>query len=429
MYRWPLLALTMLLLALLAFFVVVLNQETPTTFLNLFGVERKITLLEFIGLSMGGVLLAIQAVISHTRAKAMEDAVGAQTQANAMLEMGQKQERLKTAIEHLGHNSESVRLGGAFELFHLAKDVSEFRQTVFDILCAHIRSTTMESEYRKQFCSNPSEEIQSILTLLFVEEYKAFEGLRADLRRSWLNGADLRYAHLDRADLWQIHLKNAGLLRASLQGVILMEADVRGAEFYGVDLREALLSQSDFRESRLIHADLQGVSADGAKFHGAELQCANLRGANLANTRFQVSDLTCATLESVVLDNANFVGADLFLAHFDGATRKSPDKYSFREIVRTRVRMDADLSGATFEGGVTQEDIEDAVGSLADESSKHMRQKLEAHLGKAKSNVPSKAFDVSEGSYSNDVAEEWIEEFEKGLSEKPEWRPLPKFER
>ena len=40
--------------------------------------------------------------------------------------------------------SDSVRLGGAYELFHLAQDTEELRQTVLDILYAHIRRTTGE---------------------------------------------------------------------------------------------------------------------------------------------------------------------------------------------------------------------------------------------------------------------------------------------
>ena len=285
----------------------------------------------------------------------------------------------------------------------------------------------MAAEYRKEFSTRPSEEIQSMLTLLFVKEFKVFEGLRADLRKSWLNGADLWYAHLDRADMWQIHLKDAGLLRANLQGVILMEADMRGAELYGADLREALLSQSDFRGSRLIHADLQGIIADGAKFQGAGLQCANLRGSNLTSTHFLGSDLTCATMEGVVLNDASFVGADLFLAHLDGATSKRFDGSGFREIIRACAENNADLSGAIFQGGITETDIADAVNSLSDESSTRIRQKLASHLGSARLNAPPGESDASVGSYTSDVAEEWIQEFEENLSKKPEWNPLPKL--
>ena len=87
---------------------------------------------------MGGILIALQALASHRRAKAMEDRVAA-------VEQGHRQERMKNAIEQLGHKSDSVRLGGAYELFHLAKTPIPWettyncQQTVMDILCAHVR--------------------------------------------------------------------------------------------------------------------------------------------------------------------------------------------------------------------------------------------------------------------------------------------------
>ena len=90
-----------------------------------------------------------------------------------------------------------MRLGGAYELFHLAEDAEDtenLRQTVLDILCAHIRQTTGESKYREAHRSKPSEEIQSLLTLLFVQEHEVFKGYHIDLQGSWLNGAISRSA-------------------------------------------------------------------------------------------------------------------------------------------------------------------------------------------------------------------------------------------
>ena len=145
---------------------------------------------------MGGILIALQALMSYKRAKAMEttaeaqaDAAKAQADAVSKTEQGQRQDRLKNAIEHLGHEKDSVRLGGAYELFHLAKDIKELRQTVLDILCAHIRQTTGDDGYRETHKSKPSEEVQSLLTLLFVQEYEVFKGCHINLQGSWLNGA------------------------------------------------------------------------------------------------------------------------------------------------------------------------------------------------------------------------------------------------
>ena len=128
--------------------------------------NEKNEILTFLGIGMGGILLALQAVIANRRAKAMEDTAKAQAKAteeqakaNENTEQGQRQERLKNAIEHLGHDSDSVRLGGADELFHLAQDTEDFRQTVLDILCAHIRRTTGEAEYQKKHKLSPSEAV------------------------------------------------------------------------------------------------------------------------------------------------------------------------------------------------------------------------------------------------------------------------------
>ena len=151
-------ALIGLLVVLVVVFVVVIFPEDPEWIFNLLGVagteHPKYEALKFLGIGMGGVLVALQALMSYKRAKAMEDTAGAQADAVSKTEQGQRQDRLKNAIEHLGHKSDSVRLGGAYELFHLAKDTlaedpkEKLSQTVLDILCAHIRRTTSKSKYR-----------------------------------------------------------------------------------------------------------------------------------------------------------------------------------------------------------------------------------------------------------------------------------------
>lgn len=225
------------------FLAVMLFQQAETWTFDLTGLKEKNEVLKFLGIGMGGILLALQAHASHKRAKAMEDAANAQAEAtkqqakaNENTEQGRRQERLKNAIEHLGNSSVSVRLGGAYELFHLAEDTEEWRQTVLDILCAHIRGTTGEKEYREQYAAKPSEEVQSLLTLLFVDEPGVFEGLDINFRESWLNGAELLCAQLQSADLAKAQLRGATFFAAQLQG-----ADLSAAQSQGADLTQAKL--------------------------------------------------------------------------------------------------------------------------------------------------------------------------------------------
>ena len=95
-----------------AFVAVMLNKNAEGYIGQILGLPGKNEILTFLGLSMGGILLALQALIANTRAKAMEDAAREQAKANENTEKGQRQERLKNAIEHLGHDSVSIRLGG-----------------------------------------------------------------------------------------------------------------------------------------------------------------------------------------------------------------------------------------------------------------------------------------------------------------------------
>ena len=272
--------LSVLLVVLLATFVIVMCCENPTLVFYLIGVCEKYEVLKFLGIGMGGILLALQALASHKRAKAMEDTV-------RNTEQGQLQERLKNAIEHLGNTSRSVRMGGAYELFHLADDTPQLRQTVFDILCAHIRRTTRQPTYQAKYKLRPSEEIQSLLTLLFVQDHTVFKGLTINLQESWLNGANLWGARLIGADLTESHLR-AALLR----GARLLGAFLRGAHLQFADLNEARLQGAILHQANLQVTDMKGACLQGASWGGAGLQSAKLNRARFGGANVWTDHLT-----------------------------------------------------------------------------------------------------------------------------------------
>ena len=294
----PVLAiLVALLIGLLVVFVVVGFSDPVRAWVSwvycFFGVKtgtdvetgtEKFRILEFIGVGMGGVLLAIGATIANRRAVAMEVT-------NRGTEDGRRQERLKNAIGHLGNKSASVRLGGAYELFHLAQDTKEARdtkdlcQTTMDILCAHIRRTTSEAKYRKTYKEKPSEEVESLLNLLFRQEHEVFKGCHIDLRKSWLNRAYLRSARLQGALLTGAWLQEAFLCKARLQGADLYEADLQEAELSKTHLQGANLYGADLQEAKLSKAHLQGADLYGAQLQGACLRGAQLQGATSVNAK------------------------------------------------------------------------------------------------------------------------------------------------
>ena len=393
-----------ILIAIVVVFVVVLWSDKPSWIFNLLGLggreEPKHDTLTFVGLGMGGALIALQALMSYKRAKAMEETANAQANAVLMTEQGQRQERLKNAIEHLGHESDSVRLGGAYELVHLAEDTKALCQTVLDILCAHIRQMTRDEAYRRKHNSKPSEEIQSLLTLLFVQRYEVFKHLHVNLQGSWLNGADIREAHLEKAVLANAYLQGAIFNEAHLQKANFREAHLQGAYLVMAHMQAANFIEARMQGAQLFRACLMGAELFGAHLHGARLYAACLQGARLGGAKLQ--------------------GADLSHAHLKGVNSMlAPD--AFADRIRQQIGKESDLSGVVFAGGLSREDVDSLVKGLSNEKAKELREKLESHIDAPKSSELPSGFEyIHTGAYTENEAEQWIAEYEEAMSKTPE---------
>ena len=411
--------LIFLLVVLFSTFVAVMVSENLCWISPYLGLTKKNETLTFLGIGMGGILLALQAVIANRRAKAMENAANAQAEANQNTERGQRQERLKNAIEHLGHASDSVRLGGAYELFHLAQDNKDLCQTVMDILCAHIRRTTGERKYREKHKTGPSEEVQSLLTLLFVQDHEVLKGCLINLQGSWLNGARLRRARLQGANLMEAHLQGADLREARLQGANLVEAHMQGAEF-----QEAYLHGAQLEKAHLQGADLQRAHLHGADLVEAELQIAYLfrtqfQGTSLVRTRLQGAILASAHLQGAELWDASLQGADLNRAHMEGI-HYEPSGMLFAEHIKYWAGKKSMSHVAIFEGGLSREDVNSLVEGLPNENLKRLlRERLHPHIDKPASNQLPEDSGAITGAYTEEEAEEWIAEYQEAMSAVP----------
>ena len=400
-------ALIGLLVVLVIAFVGVLAFECVEKYTSkLLDLPGKNETLKFLGIGMGGVVVALQALMSYKRAKAMEksaeaqaDAAKAQADAVSKTEQGQRQDRLKNAIEHLGHEKDSVRLGGAYELFHLAEDTEDLRQTVLDILCSHIRQTTGESKYQEKYKSKPSEEVQSLLTLLFVQEHGVFTYLPINLQGSWLNGAELSGADLRWAEL----------SRAHLQGALLSGAHLQEAFLYDVQMQGAYLVRARLDGAYLYHAQLQRANLGVAWLRGANLWEAQLQGANLAKVQ----------LQGAILGGVQLQGSHLFETQLHGVECEEDISGSFEQRMRKSIGQESDLSWVIFAGGLSEDDVDSLVKDLDDEKANELREKLVPHLGEPESNELPKDSGAVTGAYTKEDAEQWLVEHEKAMSEVP----------
>lgn len=385
--------IAVLVLTLAVFVGVLFFDSFETKVSEHLGVSEKSEILKFVGIAMGGILIALQAHASNRRAKAMEDRT-------VSAEQGLLQERMKNAIEHLGHASESVRLGGAYELFHLAEDSDTLRQTVLDILCAHIRQTTGAPEYREKHKSKPSEEVQSLLTLLFVKNHEIFRGLHVNLKESFLNGADIREAHLEKADLAKAYLQGTILFKAHLQKANFREAYLQGANLGMAHMQAAGFIEAHMQGAQLFTACLIGAELFGAQMQGARLDYARLQGARFAGVRMQ--------------------GAGLFQAQLQGVCGgRAPRK--FAERIRNQIGKKTALHDVRFAGGLSREQVASFAKDLPDEGADKLRGKLQPHIGQPKRDeLPAGYSEAVTGAYTEKEADKWIAEYEEAMSGIPE---------
>ena len=317
----------MVFMALAGVLVAVMACEEPGWALSPLGLDatRKTRAIELIGIAMGGVLLAIGAVIANRRAVAMEGTVKS-------TEKGLRQERLKTAIEHLGHPSDSVRLGGAYELFHLAKkekDNEDLRQTVLDILCAHIRRATGEARLPEKACkAKPSTEIQSLLTLLFVQEHEVFEGPPHQLAG-------------------KLAERGQSFPCTTARGRPFRSISARGEPYRGIRLQKAWLvgvhlsRSGPFRDTSAKECALSGHIYKGRTFIGARLQGADLVLRHICKGR-DLSRCTSARRRSLIQ------GVSARERAFPGRGCKG------RILFRGTIARDEDFSETRLQGATSQ---------------------------------------------------------------------------
>ena len=363
-------------------------------------------ILTLLGLTLGGILLLLNARAIMRRAEAQQATADAQAEDVQVAREANQQVIFKDGFTSLGSESESVRLGGIYCLYDLAANNPERTQNIVEVLCAHLRATTQQKQYQDDFQQQPSNEIASILRLLTGEqsivlrrnarEIKAKYHL--DFSGAFLNGAALEWAllcgaalpgaSLQMARLQDAQLQAANIRAAQLQIAHLQNAQMQKSDLRGAQMQRAGLLSAQLQGARLSSAHLQGACLWGAQLQGADLgathlQAASLRGAqlqgaNLMQAQLQGADLRMACLQAACLWNAQLQGcligglppkqqgqADVLLklheanreeTQMQGAYSRTPGQSSLLANIKSRTGKEAELSTAVFSGGLSERD-------------------------------------------------------------------------
>ena len=448
----------------------------------LLGISNKKEALTFIGLGIGGLVL-------WKRATSAEKHAGAIVKTNEITEISRVQERLKISIEHLGNEEKSVRIGAAYELYHLAADYKyykkiapdhkDYRETVCDILCSHIRQKTQEEDYPMKYTNKPSEEVQTFLNLLCGKEkgdifnpcqrdlassflrganlwmahlqsanlqgsqlqganLQGAQMQRASLREAQLQGTHLRRAQIQGADLWRAQIQGANLLGAQLQGAILADAQLQGAHLWQAQLQGAILAEAQMRGAILAEAQMQGADLSQAQMQGADLSQAQMQGAYLLYAQMQGADLSQAQMQGADLLRAQMQGADLLRAQIQGAILGEAQLQgvsssglhpclTFQEWIRSRIGQDHDFRHVIFSGGLSVDQVEKIIVSMPSGVGSAKKEKLKSglneHIGQTPSNKLPENSGAITGKYSAEDAEQWIKEYNKAMESVPKKQP------
>lgn len=230
-------------------------------------------------------------------------------------EEGQITDRFSRAVDQLGSDQFTIRLGGIYALERIARDSPRDYEPVMEVLTAFARQ---ESPLPKATDGTPVVAVAGEIPLDVQAVFKVI-GRRTpaqietelevggclDLTGIWAVGADL-------ADY---NLQNTCWDRSDLRGAIVDRADLSRATFVSTNLQQA---------------NLDSVIATGADFNNANLTFANLSEANFSEANLLAANMATATLQGTDLTRANLISADMagalaFGADFSGANMLNAD--------------------------------------------------------------------------------------------------------
>lgn len=393
--------------------------------------------------SLSFILASLGIFVANKRAMALDKTAEAQAKAVAATETGNRQQRFRDAVTHLGHKKASVRQGGAHTLFQMALENAEeenaekkaLRVSIAEILCSHIREVTGDEKYQQDHKQKPSTEIQSLLQMLFTtrihgeEELDRFwEGIQPDLSGGYFCGLEIEKARFRNARLADAQFQRASLVMAQFQG-----ADLYWVQFHGAILIDAQFQGANLRSARFLGVNLcrtqfQGADLEEAQFHRAILRQAKFQAANLKEAQFQGAELQEAQFQATYLEGAAFQEAKFDKTQFQGVSsgENGPTRReSFEDRIRKRQDKSSCYAQVVFSGGFDEESKKHFVdrleragpGPLWKEQEIHRFKERVFQHGEMEANHEPPDGVVS-GTYDQTQADAWIRDYANSLLQK-----------
>ena len=373
--------------------------------------------LKFIGWLISGCIALIATILINRRANAQiksseaqvisSDAQmkssEAQITSNELTRQRQSKELFNRAAGHLGNDRAEARIVAFYELHSLARAEEDLRERVFEVLCAHLRQITTAPDYAG--IGKPTEEVQTLLDLLFGSDEPIFQRLKANLRRVNLVGAHMVSAHMPNTDFTDACLIGANMSLAKLHNCNFCTTKMHGANLTGAEL---LLSKFT-----------------GTKLYGSQLYSANFQLANFLSTDFRGS--CCGHGIALHPFRTQMQGLSMFVplgnqeAYMGGV---SNDEYEgFQSVIEKHIGKKGCTQEIMFGGceksmeHAFKKDVECHVKFLEKNVSSECTQKYLKSMGhymKA-SETSNMRPNIDISPYTKAVADGWIKEYNQAM--------------
>ncbi|AWZ02370.1 secreted effector protein PipB2 [Rhodobiaceae bacterium] len=271
--------------------------------------------------------------LAARRTKALDEQARIAEETRKLSEQSQITERFTRAVEQLGNEKLSVRLGAVYALERIAKDSGRDLEAISSMLAAFIRDhSSVSDELNMTIPTGPELDVVAALTVLIRILDKKHEirvSGKIDLQRvdfgglvlpeadfSWfrLDSSNFDYSSMDKADFSNTSANSASFRNATLRGFLATGAEMNMAYF-----ADARLEGAHFEEAFLQTADFSRADLAFSKFHGARLVRTRFNSSELLRTNFAVANLQGATFFGSGCLETNFESANLSGADFSEA--------------------------------------------------------------------------------------------------------------
>jgi uncharacterized protein YjbI with pentapeptide repeats len=244
-------------------------------------------------------------------------------------EEGQITDRFSRAVDQLGSDQFTIRLGGIYALERIARDSPRDYGPVMEVLTAFARQESPVGSESSATPAPSAPEVPADVEAVFKVIGRRTE---AQIQTELEEG----YGCLD---LSSINAVGANLAGANLQNTCWNGSDLRGA-----NISRASLDDAYFGSTNLQQANLDRVSAERTQFNSANLIFANLSRGDFTGANFLAANMNQALLEGADLDNASLQGANMQNATAFGVTMNGANLLATN--LAGAILTDADLSGA-----------------------------------------------------------------------------------